>query len=374
MCSTGLQLKLAAALFLFIDTSSHSLLSPCAPPPPPHTHTTHTNTHTYHTHTHTHTHTHHQVSLWIKDLGLRAFAPKFIEHRVTGNMLVDISMEELQSSNAIGISSPLLCRWLLEEVNKLRSRADCSSDDPDQICRWLVSLGAELAIYKVDFVRNRINRDILLELTDEALVDIGLRRCVDRLKVKLAIERLEVVGTDMPDFETCVKLSSHALKKKHDVFLSYRRSNGSQLASLLKVHLQLRGLNVFLDVTGLGSGNFDEALLTTISNSLNMVIVLTPHALDRCLGDDSSDDWVRRELAHAMDTGVHIIPVLDNFVWPEEESLPADIKSVHKMNGVSWSHEYQDACVDKLVTFLHLPSASRRKSHSTLRSDSITAT
>ena len=312
--------------------------------------------------------------MWVRDLGLEDFAHKFSQHRVTGNLLVDISVEELQNSNAIGISSPLLCRWLLEEVRKLRSRADCSSDDPDHICRWLVSLGADLAVYKVDFVRNRINRDILLELNDEALVDIGLRKCVDRLKVKLAIEQLEVVGTDMPDFETCMKLTSHALKKKHDVFLSYRRSNGSQLASLLKVHLQLRGLNVFLDVTGLGSGNFDEALLTTVSNSLNMVIVLTPNALDRCLGEDATDDWVRREVAHAMETGTHIVPVMDNFVWPEEESLPEDIRSVHKINGVSWSHEYQDACVDKLVAFLHLPSFSRRRSHSALRQDSVVAT
>lgn len=311
------------------------------------------------------------MSLWVHNLGLVEVAHKFTEQRVTGNMLVDISMEDLQSSNGIGVSSPLLCRWLLQEVKKLRSNADCSSDDPDQICRWLVSLGAELAVYKVDFVRNRINRHVLPELTEEVLMDMGITSRVDRLKVRLAVEQLEV--GDTPDFETCVRVGPNALKKKHDVFLSYRRSNGSQLASLLKVHLQLRGLNVFLDVTGLGSGNFDQALLTTISNSLNMVIVLTPHALDRCL-DETADDWVRKELVHAMDTGVHIVPVMDNFIWPEEDSLPADIKLLHKINGVSWTHEYQDACVEKLVAFLHLPATTRRRSHTAARSDSITVT
>ncbi len=37
-----------------------------------------------------------------------------------------------------------------------------------------------------------------------------------------------------------------------DVFISYRRSNGAQLASLLKVHLSSMGLRVFLDVDRLG--------------------------------------------------------------------------------------------------------------------------
>lgn len=36
------------------------------------------------------------------------------------------------------------------------------------------------------------------------------------------------------------------LRKQVDIFISYRRSNGSQLASLLKVHLQLKGFKVWL--------------------------------------------------------------------------------------------------------------------------------
>jgi hypothetical protein len=38
------------------------------------------------------------------------------------------------------------------------------------------------------------------------------------------------------------------LEKTLDVFISYRRSNGSQLASLLRTHLEIRKLSVFLDV------------------------------------------------------------------------------------------------------------------------------
>ena len=38
------------------------------------------------------------------------------------------------------------------------------------------------------------------------------------------------------------------LEKTLDVFISYRRSNGSQLASLLRTHLEIRKFSVFLDV------------------------------------------------------------------------------------------------------------------------------
>ena len=39
-----------------------------------------------------------------------------------------------------------------------------------------------------------------------------------------------------------------SLEKTLDVFISYRRSNGSQLASLIKLILEMRNFSVFLDV------------------------------------------------------------------------------------------------------------------------------
>ena len=41
-----------------------------------------------------------------------------------------------------------------------------------------------------------------------------------------------------------------SLEKTWDVFISYRRSNGSPLASLLRVNLEIRKFSVFLDVDG----------------------------------------------------------------------------------------------------------------------------
>lgn len=84
------------------------------------------------------------------------------------------------------------------------------------------------------------------------------------------------------------------MEKNLDVFVSYRRSNGSQLASLLKVHLQLRGFTVFIDVERLEAGKFDNNLLDSIRQAKHFLLVLTPSALDRCKHDNEQKDWVHR--------------------------------------------------------------------------------
>ncbi|VDQ14936.1 unnamed protein product [Trichobilharzia regenti] len=91
------------------------------------------------------------------------------------------------------------------------------------------------------------------------------------------------------------KLSNLTHPNKYiDVFISYRRSNGSQLASLLKVHFQLRGYRVFLDIDRLTAGKFHESLLNSIRSSYNFILVLTPRALDRCLDDTHCTDWIHK--------------------------------------------------------------------------------
>lgn len=288
-------------------------------------------------------------------------SPLFRESFVSGDILLDVTLTELQS---LGCKNPLISKWLLKQIKALRCKVDFSDSDPEHICNWLVSISPELALYKANFMSSGVTREILPLVNEDVLREMGVSNPIHRLKLGVAIDNLALTGGhDSPDFESPLRSLNPNLSKKYDVFISYRRSSGSQLASLLKVHLQLKGLNVFLDVAALGSGKFDEALLTTIANSLNMVIVLTHNALDRCLGDFRTQDWVHREIVHALDSNIHMVPVLDNFQWPNEDLLPSDIRTLSSMNGVKWSHEYQEACVEKLISFLTLP-AFRRKSGS----------
>ena len=311
-----------------------------------------------------------KVSSWIADLGLPRLSQLFKDSFVSGDLLLDISLNEL---SVLGCKNPLTSKWLLKQISGLRVKLDYSDSDPEAICEWLVAIGPELALYKSNFMSSGVTRDVLPLINDEVLREMGVSNPIHRLKLGMAIDSLSHTPAlrDSTDFDSPLRSLNPSLGRKYDVFISYRRSSGSQLASLLKVHLQLRGLNVFLDVAALGSGKFDEALLTTIANSLNMVIVLTHKALDRCLGDNRVNDWVHREIVHAIDSNIHIVPVLDNFQWPSEDLVPSDIRSVYRMNGVKWSHEYQEACVEKLISFLNLPAFRRKSSSFYTKQDSV---
>lgn len=61
--------------------------------------------------------------------------------------------------------------------------------------------------------------------------------------------------------------------------------------------------------------------------------------------------FILQEIVAALDQ-CNIIPITDNFAWPEPETLPEDMRNVCKFNGVRWIHDYQDACVEKVERFM----------------------
>ncbi len=135
------------------------------------------------------------------------------------------------------------------------------------------------------------------------------------------------------------------------LFISYRRDGGSSTAQLLRLALEKRGLEVFLDVEELGSGRFNKALLREIENCSVFLSILSPNALDRCT---NTGDWVRAEIAQAIACDKLIIPVMvSGFDWPP--SLPDDIAELANFQGVRLIHDMFDACVDKLVKLLPPP-------------------
>lgn len=66
------------------------------------------------------------------------------------------------------------------------------------------------------------------------------------------------------------------------------------LYSLLKVHLELKGFKVFLDIEKLTAGRFDNKLLDSIKQAKHFILVLTDGALEKCRNDDFNKDWVHR--------------------------------------------------------------------------------
>ena len=111
------------------------------------------------------------------------------------------------------------------------------------------------------------------------------------------------------------------MQDKYQIFISYRRAGGEDLARLLEYKLTDRGFKVFFDVEALRSGAFNKALFEKIAECTDVLVVLPPHGLDRCV---NPDDWVRLEIARALKLKKNVIPIMmRNFSFPE--TLPEDI-------------------------------------------------
>lgn len=282
------------------------------------------------------------VREWVKQIGFAEYASNFVESRVDGDLLLQLTEENLRDD--IGITNGIRRRRFTRELQNLKKMADYSSRDTGNLNTFLQNIGPEYSIYTYSMLNAGVDKDSIRNLTeDQLLKECGISNSIHRHRIFDHIKDLE---------NGLSNSSEENLDKSLDVFVSYRRSNGSQLASLLKVHLHLRTFSVFIDVERLEAGKFDNNLLQSIRQAKHFLLVLTPNALDRCIGDVECKDWVHREIVAALQANCNIIPIIDNFQWPEPEELPEDMRAVCHFNGVRWIHDYQDACVDKLERFM----------------------
>lgn len=283
------------------------------------------------------------VKEWVKQIGFPQYSESFVESRVDGDLLLQLSEEMLKED--ITMRNGILRRRFLRELTNLKRVSDYSSCDPTNLNEFLQTLGAEYSVYTYDMINAGIDRETLMNINDEQLLsECGIKNKIHRLKIQqgVKVERGEFSITD----------ENGSIDKNLDVFISYRRSNGSQLASLLKVHLEIRNFSVFLDVDRLEAGKFDNNLLQSIRSAKNFILVLTPGALDRCFNDHDQHDWIHKEIACALTSQCNIIPIFDNFSMPDPSQLPETMRPVTSYNGVKWIHDYQEACVEKIDRFI----------------------
>lgn len=136
--------------------------------------------------------------------------------------------------------------------------------------------------------------------------------------------------------------------RAYDVFVSYRRDKGSEVARLLAEKLAKRGYRVFLDVDSLGSGEWGKELQQRIDECPDFIAIVTDGYFVRC---ENPDDVVRKEIARALETNATVVPL---FVGDAKipAGLPAEITGISAHNGVRYLHEYANQAIDKVCGFL----------------------
>lgn len=137
---------------------------------------------------------------------------------------------------------------------------------------------------------------------------------------------------------------------RYDIFLSYRHQGGLATAKHLYDLLTRDGYSVSFDIDTLRSGDFDTTLLRRIDQCTDFILILNEEAFDRTLDPtfDRNKDWMRIELAYALEKGKNIIPVMLGGFTEFPENLPADIAAVRRKNGPKYDQYYFDAFYVKL--------------------------
>lgn len=123
---------------------------------------------------------------------------------------------------------------------------------------------------------------------------------------------------------------SHTAK----LFVSYRRKSWPFAHRLVDDIQERIVADIFVDLTGVDDTDFEQSILKHLSASDVVLVVLSELniAHDRI---DQEDDWVRREIAVALEQSKQIILVnIDNAYLPSAADLPENIREIVAMQSI----------------------------------------
>ena len=142
-----------------------------------------------------------------------------------------------------------------------------------------------------------------------------------------------------------------------DVFISYHREGGDDLALLIEMQLKQRGYSVFLDYHAIARGNWKEQILEQLSHTTDFILLVTSGALESCVKPNS---YLRMEILEAKRLKINIIPVFKSG-YSAPENLPPELAEVLFYQGVTFMHQYGEASLDALCRLMQSQPAGKEK-------------
>ena len=142
----------------------------------------------------------------------------------------------------------------------------------------------------------------------------------------------------------------------YDVFLSYRRSDGSDLAKDLYQKLQRAGLRVFFDQSEMLDGHyFNTQISAALKQAPNYILVATPEVFP--FRDEAQEsDWVKKEIELAFEQYEQdpqnrslSILMLPETELPAKSSLPESLKNLYCPNHISISWSLQSSELQRIL-------------------------
>jgi hypothetical protein len=142
------------------------------------------------------------------------------------------------------------------------------------------------------------------------------------------------------------------------IFISYRRDDSAGEAGRLADHLRQRfGRDrVFIDIDAIAPGtDFIVELERALTTTAVVLVIIGRRWLSAADGEgrrrlEAPDDFVRREIATALDRGTRLIPVLvQSAAMPAASDLPEALAALASRQAASIQHEDFSADVQRLA-------------------------
>lgn len=155
--------------------------------------------------------------------------------------------------------------------------------------------------------------------------------------------------------------------KEYDIFISYRRDGGFDLAQVIYEKLSKRGYRVFMDIESLRNGKFNKKLFSVISECTDFILILSPHALERCR---NKGDWVRTEIEFAIEKKKNIIPV-QAVGFTEPDNMPESVNEALTYNRLIPTYSLFNEAIDKMCHEFIQSKPDKKGSSSENQSDQM---
>ena len=283
---------------------------------------------------------------WVRRIGFAEYVSVFEECGVDGDILLLLKDKDIKED--LGMTNGILRKRFLRELKNLRKSSDYSCCNGTEVADFLSSIGADFREYTYNLVNKDMSVDYMRKLgagdLQDMMKEVGIENIVHQHKIIDALTCFD------EEFQS--PCSSSSSETSYDVYLTYPRPNGAELASLIKMQLEMRGISVFSDSQH--SRHLNKHNLRIIQETKHFVLILPPGGLDTCLVENMENKKLQEEIVAALAADANIVPVTDNFQWPDQEELHEDVRGVSYFNCVRWVHDYQSACIDKLERFLRV--------------------
>jgi hypothetical protein len=156
---------------------------------------------------------------------------------------------------------------------------------------------------------------------------------------------------------------------KSAIFISYRREDCTGYAGRLEDTLEgVFGTGtVFRDMRDIAAGeSFSDVIESCLSTARVVLVLIGPRWMgarpDGTRRIDGERDFVRLEIATALESGCKVIPILvSGTSLPRAEDLPASLRPLTRRQSLSLHEASWDSDIKRLIRSLDFPSLRRRR-------------